>query len=80
MLKEKTVTKSRGLHTEDCAVIAQIAGRFQSDIFLIRDNKRVNAKSIMGLISLNVKKGDTIYLSVSGNDEKAAFDKLFPLL
>ncbi|MFA5449444.1 MAG: DNA-binding protein WhiA, partial [Clostridia bacterium] len=76
MLKEKIITAPRGIRAEDCAVIAQAASRYISDIFVIAAQKKVNAKSIMGLISLNMKKDDVVYLSVSGDDEKAAFEHI----
>lgn len=80
MIKSKKVTKPNGLKAEDCAVFAQAAGKFTSSIQIIKDSIRVNAKSIMGLISLNLKKGDIIYLSVQGEDEQSALDALYPLL
>lgn len=80
MLKETRITKQNGLKAEDCAVIAQAAGRFKSDAYIIKDNKKVNAKSVMGLISINMKKDELVYLSVSGEDEKAAAEQLFHLL
>lgn len=80
MLKEKTITKETGLKAEDCTVLAQAASRFKSDVFLIRGNKKVNAKSVMGLISLNIKPGDVVYLSISGQDEETAMTRLFSLL
>lgn len=80
MLKEKKITKPNGLKPEDCAVIAQAASRYTADTYIIKANKKVNAKSVMGLISLNMKKDDIIYLLVSGEDEKAASERLYNLL
>lgn len=80
MLKGKKITRPNGLRAEDCAVLAEAAGRFRSSVYIIKNNKTVNAKSIMGLISLNIKKDEYIYLSVQGEDESAAFEALYPLL
>ncbi len=68
----EVIVKSSGLKTEDCAVIAQRAGHFRSDIAIIKDNKSVNAKSIMGIISLAMKAGDKVYISANGIDEDKA--------
>jgi Phosphotransferase System HPr (HPr) Family len=80
MIKEKKISKPNGLKAEDCAVIAQAAGRYRADVFIIKGNKKVNAKSVMGLISLNMKKDETVYLAVSGEEEKIAEDHLIKLL
>ncbi|MDR3186593.1 MAG: HPr family phosphocarrier protein [Christensenellaceae bacterium] len=80
MYTEKTISKPDGLKTADCAIIAQVAGRFSCDIFLIKGNKKVNAKSIMGLISLNIKVGDLVFVSTSGNDESLANERILSLL
>ncbi|MDR2266860.1 MAG: HPr family phosphocarrier protein [Christensenellaceae bacterium] len=80
MYTEKKITKANGLIPEHCAVIAQAAGRFNSEISIIKGNKKVNAKSIMGLISLNIKKDDRVFLSINGDDEKEALEKLLVLL
>lgn len=80
MIREKKILKENGLKPEDCAVIAQAAGKFKSGVFIIKASKKVNAKSIMGLLSLNMKKGDSIYLSVTGEDEKLALETLYALL
>jgi phosphotransferase system HPr (HPr) family protein len=80
MLTEIKITKPGGVKAEDCTVLAQAASTFLSDVFLIKSNKKVNAKSVMGLISLNVKKDEVVYLSVVGEDEKQATQKLKALL
>jgi phosphotransferase system HPr (HPr) family protein len=79
MIKELKITKKDGLKAEDCAVICTVASTFESNIFLIKAKKKVNAKSIVGVISLNIKKDDVVHLSVSGIDEEAAFAKLLKL-
>ncbi|MDD4316534.1 MAG: HPr family phosphocarrier protein [Clostridia bacterium] len=80
MLKEQTISKKNGIKAEDCAVIAQIAAKHKSDIYIIKGNKKVNAKSLMGLLSLNMKFGESIYVAAEGNDENEACAKVMSLL
>jgi phosphotransferase system HPr (HPr) family protein len=80
MLKEKVVTKKNGIKAEDCAVIAQISSKHKSDIYIIKGNKKVNAKSLMGLLSLNMKFGESIYVAAEGGDEQEACEKVMSLL
>ncbi len=80
MLEEKTITKKQGIQAEDCAVIAQVASKYESSIFIIKGNKKVNAKSIMGLLSLNMKHGENVYVSTEGNDEQEACQEVCALL
>ncbi|MDD3946555.1 MAG: HPr family phosphocarrier protein [Clostridia bacterium] len=80
MIKGKRITRPNGLKAEDCAVIAQAAGKFKSSVQIIKQNHTVNAKSIMGLISLNIQKDEYIYLAVQGEDEQSAFKTVYALL
>ncbi|MCM3668021.1 HPr family phosphocarrier protein [Mesobacillus maritimus] len=74
--KQVTVKLKTGLQARPAAMFVQEANRFSSDIFLEKDGKKVNAKSIMGLMSLAVGVGSTINLIVEGNDEEEALTKL----
>jgi len=74
--KQVTVKLKTGLQARPAAMFVQEANRFSSDIFLEKDGKKVNAKSIMGLMSLAVGVGSTINLIVEGNDEGEALTKL----
>jgi len=76
MITELKVTKPNGLKAEDCAVIATAASTFASDIFIIKNNSKINAKSVIGVIHLNIKFGEIVYLSISGTDEEIALNKL----
>lgn len=80
MLKEKVISKKDGIKAEDCAVIAQVASKYESYIFIIKGNKKVNAKSIMGLLSLNMKYGESVYVSAEGCDEVEACERVWELL
>ena len=58
------------------AFLVQIASRFESKIYIDHDNKHVNAKSIMGMMSLDVENGTLLSLSADGEDEDEALDKI----
>ncbi|MCM3708201.1 MULTISPECIES: HPr family phosphocarrier protein [Cytobacillus] len=74
--KQVEVKLKTGLQARPAALFVQEANRFSSDIFLEKDGKKVNAKSIMGLMSLAVSSGSVITLKADGNDEKEALEAL----
>jgi catabolite repression HPr-like protein len=77
MVEKQVQVKLRsGLQARPAALFVQEANRFSSDVFLQKDGKKVNAKSIMGLMSLAIGSGSVIQLIVDGNDENEALDKL----
>lgn len=65
-----------GLQARPAAQFVQEANRYNADLFLEKDGKRVNAKSIMGLMSLAITTGETITLIAEGPDENIALDHL----
>ncbi|UYO35246.1 HPr family phosphocarrier protein [Bacillus zhangzhouensis] len=75
---EKTVTiqLKTGLQARPAALFVQEANRFGADIFLEKDGKKVNAKSIMGLMSLAISSGVTVTLIADGVDEQEAIEAL----
>ncbi|MFB5660888.1 HPr family phosphocarrier protein [Alteribacillus sp. HJP-4] len=75
---EKTaeVKLKTGLQARPAALFVQEANRFNSDVIIEKGGKKVNAKSIMGMMSLAVRTGETIHLIVDGNDEKEASEAL----
>lgn len=74
--KRVEITLRTGLQARPAALFVQEANRFASDIFLEKDGIKVNAKSIMGLMSLAVSSGTTITLISNGPDEKEALEAL----
>jgi catabolite repression HPr-like protein len=58
----------------------QVASKYESKIYLETETKRVNAKSIMGMMSLNLVNGDLLTVSSEGNDEEAAMDEILSFL
>lgn len=81
MYSKNVVVKNKsGLHARPAAIFVQVAGNFDSVIWIQKDYKKVNAKSIMGIMSLGVSKGATISLIAKGDDEKKAVDTLAELV
>jgi phosphocarrier protein len=67
-----TISNKLGLHARASAKLTKLAGSFQSDVFLARNERRVNAKSIMGVMMLAAGVGSVVELEVNGIDEQAA--------
>ncbi|WML45991.1 HPr family phosphocarrier protein [Neobacillus sp. PS3-40] len=73
MVEQRVKVKLKtGLQARPAALFVQEANRFSSDVFLEKDGKKVNAKSIMGLMSLAVSSGTEIKIIVTGADEQDA--------
>jgi len=69
-----------GLHARASAKLTQLASSFQSEVWMSRDGRRVNAKSIMGVMMLAAAKGTSVELETEGPDEQAAMDALEALI
>lgn len=78
--KELVITNNDGLKAKAAASFVQVANQFDSQILIEFSNKKINAKSIMGLLSLGVKSGESIYVFANGADEKEAIDALNELV
>ena len=77
MLREKvTVNFEIGLDARAAAMLLRNSIKFDSDIFLIKDKNKYNAKSILNILSMEAKNNDTIELEINGTDEKEAMIKL----
>ncbi|MFC0274637.1 HPr family phosphocarrier protein [Metabacillus herbersteinensis] len=74
--RQVEVNLKTGLQARPAALFVQEANRFSSDVFLEKDGKKVNAKSIMGLMSLAISTGSVIQLIAEGNDEQEAVETL----
>ncbi|HQE13133.1 MAG TPA: HPr family phosphocarrier protein [Flavipsychrobacter sp.] len=75
-----TVKNKTGLHARPAALFVQTANKFKSEVFIEKDGKKVNAKSIMGVMSLAVSQGTQITISAQGEDEKEAVEKLVEII
>jgi len=76
LAKQVEVKLKTGLQARPAALFVQEANRFSADIFLEKDGKKVNAKSIMGLMSLAVGSGVVINIIADGDDEERAINAL----
>lgn len=72
--QEVRVTNRAGIHARPAAMIVQTASRFDSKIMLGKDNEEINAKSIMGIITLGAGYDSVLNLTVEGPDEQDAAD------
>lgn len=73
MIKEKiTIINKLGLHARAAAKLSHLANTFQSEIFLVYDEDRVNAKSLLGILTLAASVGNEIAIEVDGKDEQKA--------
>ncbi|HDP34533.1 MAG TPA: HPr family phosphocarrier protein [Candidatus Hydrogenedentes bacterium] len=70
---EVTVVNSLGMHARPAAALVQKTLTFESDIYITFKNNRVNAKSIMGLLTLGAARGSHLTVSCSGPDAEEAF-------
>ena len=61
-----------GLEASPVAVLVQVASQYDSSVYIQSDNKKVNAKSIMGMMGLGLAMGQTVTVVADGNDEEAA--------
>lgn len=80
LTRELEIINKLGLHARASAKLTQTAGQFQSDVYLIKGGRRVNAKSIMGVMMLAAAKGTKVSLEVSGADESEAMDAVAALI
>jgi phosphocarrier protein len=69
-----------GLHARASAKLTQIANQFESDIWLEKNDKKVNAKSIMGVMMLAASQGTNITITTEGLDEKEALNSIVALI
>jgi phosphocarrier protein HPr len=74
------IVNKLGLHARASAKLTQLAGKYKSEVWISRDERRVNAKSIMGVMMLAAAKGTKVQLETSGPDEAEAMDALVQLI
>jgi phosphocarrier protein len=78
--REVEIVNRLGLHARASAKLTQIAAKFEADVWLSRNGRRVNAKSIMGVMMLAAGKGSTITIEADGVDEAEAMRALEQLV
>jgi catabolite repression HPr-like protein len=78
--RQVEVTLKSGLQARQAALFVQEANRYQADVYLQKDDKKVNAKSIMGIMSLAISKGSQVVISADGSDEEQAVTGLIAMI
>ena len=77
--REVEIVNKLGLHARASAKLTQLAAKFQSDVHIARNGRKVNAKSIMGVMMLAAGKGSKVTIEVDGADEGEAMDTIAKL-
>lgn len=77
---EIVITNASGLHARPATFFIQKANFYKSTILIEKDDRKVNAKSLLGVLSLGIAKGMTVKLTADGQDEDAAIDGLVSLI
>ena len=81
MIKTSTnISNKLGLHARASAKLTKLAGGFSSEVWMSKGERRVNAKSIMGVMMLAAGIGSTVEIETNGPDEQAAMDSLLALI
>ena len=79
-MKEPTVQNQIGLHARPATFFIQKANEYKSSIWVEKEERRVNAKSLLGVLSLGIVGGTTIRIIADGTDEQTAVEALVKLV
>ena len=71
-----TIELASGLEARPIAMLVQLASSYESRIYVESDNKKVNAKSIMGMMTLDLPVGEQVIITADGSDEEKAIDEI----
>lgn len=80
LISSTKIINKLGLHARASAKLTQVANQFKSDIWIEKNNKKVNAKSIMGVMMLAASQGSDITITTEGSDEKDALNSIVDLI
>ena len=78
--REGTITNNSGLHARPATFFIQKANTYRSGVWVVKDARKVSAKSLLGVLSIGIAKGMTITLIADGEDENAAINGLVELI
>ena len=78
--KDFTISNKLGLHARPSAQVTQVASRFSSEVWISKNGRRVNAKSIMGVMMLAAGQGSVLSVEAEGPDEAMAVDAIGELI
>lgn len=79
-IKEVEIVNKLGLHARASAKLTKLASQFKCEVWVTRNNRRINAKSIMGVMTLAANKGSRIQIETIGDDENEALAALVALV
>ena len=80
VIKDIVVQNEVGLHARPATFFIQRANEFKSSIWVVKDERKVNAKSLLGVLSLGITRGTEVSLVADGNDEEEALESLIELI
>lgn len=80
LITSTKIINKLGLHARASAKLTHVANQFKSDIWIEKNNKKVNAKSIMGVMMLAASQGSDITITTEGSDEKDALNSIVDLI
>ena len=80
LTRETEIINKLGLHARASAKLTQLAGKFKSEVWMAKGARRINAKSIMGVMMLAAGMGTTVEIETSGEREQEAMDALLALI
>ena len=78
--RDVQITNSSGLHARPATFFIQKANTYRSGIWVVKDDRKVSAKSLLGVLSIGIAKGMTITIVADGDDEQNAIDGLVELI
>jgi len=78
--KPITIQIPNGLEARPVALLVQVASQYESEIYVESDDKRINAKSIMGMMTLGLNSGESITVTADGTDEEEAMVNIMKYL
>jgi len=80
LTRETQIINKLGLHARASAKLTQLAGKFACEVWMSKGSRRINAKSIMGVMMLAAGKGSTVSIDTDGKDEAEAMEALLALI
>lgn len=80
LTRETQIINKLGLHARASAKLTQLAGKFTCEVWMSKGSRRINAKSIMGVMMLAAGKGSTVTIETDGKDENEAMTALLALI
>ncbi|MDP2892720.1 MAG: HPr family phosphocarrier protein [Bacillota bacterium] len=78
--KTLVIASAEGLRARPATLLVQAAAKYESQIFIEKDGQKINAKSLMGVLSLGLRKGESINLIIMGDDEEKAMNAITGLI